>query len=95
MTSKPDKRVRVTVEVDNSFLRLLSAQIQLDGRLHRHVTGEPEGQLTARDVLAILICAEARGAHEVEVDAIVPYEWRPHVDIIHEERRVIERGEAA
>jgi hypothetical protein len=83
------KRVRVTVEVDQSFLRLLQANIELTrnvrGWLHRD---EDAGDITASQVLGLLVYMEARGGFPEQIGASTPFMWRPNIDVIHDERRV-------
>jgi len=80
------KRVRVMVELDNSFLRMLSAELSLNGTVKWQDTGK---ELTASQVLALGIFGEARGAHEHEIEAMIPNNWRPNIKLVHEERKVI------
>jgi len=77
-----DKKVRITVELDNDFIKMLRHNIQL-GQTR-------EGNMTAPEQLAVAVCAEAMGGYEEVVDAEIYPEWRPHLAIIHEERKVIE-----
>lgn len=83
------KKVKVVLEVDDTFVRLLQANVQLSGWL-----GEPppnrRGQLTASAVLAVLVLGEARGATEEQIDEKMPDEWRGHIQVLHAERAVRE-----
>ena len=79
-----EKRVRITIEMDSTFIRLLNANVMLDGGL------TPDKVQDVRGVLARTVLAEARGAHETQVDLIVPPEWRANIEAIHDERRVFE-----
>lgn len=80
------KRVRITIEADETFVRLLNANVQLSGL-------RDKGRLQPVDALGLVACAEMRGGLEVEVDALVPMEWRAHLDVIHEDRRVVSEDE--
>ena len=82
------KRVRVTIELSQSFLRLLNANVSLNGGI---VSDRP---LTAHAVLTRVVLAEARGATEEQVHLIIPPEWRPDIEAVHAERRVIEPAAA-
>lgn len=85
-----NKRVRVMLELDSHFVALLNVSIQMNSATLGHVTGKATRQLSADEVLTVLICAEARGGYEAEVDALIPLEWRPHISVVHSERCVIE-----
>lgn len=90
------KRVRVTIEVTESFVGLLCAQIRLHGRIRGHLPGtkgDADGELTPSDVLALVAAMEAKGELSHVADAAVPLTWRPEINVIHEERRVYEGGE--
>lgn len=82
--SASSKRVRVTIELSQTFVRLLQANVELGAGLVPAHAQDPTG------VLARAVYAEARGAYEHQVALIVPPEWRAHLDVIHEERKVIE-----
>jgi hypothetical protein len=79
------KRVRLTLEVDSEFVKLLQANVQLSGLLK-----EDRGRLTPSQVLAVIVLGEARGALEEQIHAQTPPEWRPHIEAIHSERKVTE-----
>ncbi len=85
------KRVRITIEVDEHFIRLLKAQIKIGcyGNLN-----EDYRQHTPAMALAVLALAEARGGLCEQVDAELPLEWRQHIQAIHDERKVIEVEDA-
>ena len=80
------KRVRLTLEVDTHFIKLLQANVQLSGLLNE----DRHGQLTPMQVLGVLVLGEARGATEEQIHARTPCEWRPHIEAIHSERKVTE-----
>lgn len=80
------KKVKVVVELDSSFVRLLQAAVQMKGWLHE----ESKEPLDPIGVLAVAVLAEARGANALQSAMIVPPAWRPHIDILHDERRVTE-----
>jgi hypothetical protein len=79
------KRVRITIEADSQFVRFLAANIELSGL-------RDKDRLQPIDALALAACAEMRCALECEVDALIPVEWRDHLAVIHDERRVIARA---
>lgn len=76
-------RVRVTIEVNSSFVGMLSADTELSSLREKD-------QLSPSQVLALVSCAEMRGGLEHEVDALIPFEWRDSLAVIHSERRVVE-----
>jgi len=86
----PEKRVRMTIEVSASFLRLLRANVTLDGGIVTDRALDPPG------VLARIVLVEGMGATEPEVDLAVPPEWRADIEAIHAERKVyqVEPGKA-
>lgn len=88
----PDKRVRVTLELDSQFIRLLNANVNLSGAMMAQLKGDPSRQLSPKEVLAILILGEARGATEEQLHMATPHEWRPNIELIHKERRVYQDG---
>lgn len=80
------KRVRFTLEVDNSFVNLLRAALTL--RLGK--IDDPQRKVSVLEVLGIAALGEAMGAHSEETWARIPPEWRPHIDVIPDGRRVLE-----
>ena len=88
------KRVRIALEVDEHFVRMLTATVMLDERTKmaltgRHVAGDPSPrQLTAADVVAVVVLAEARGALPEQVQAAIPPEWRDNITALHALRAV-------
>jgi len=91
---RSEKRVRITIELPNSFLRLLAAKASFKGWSKWIEDGEDEPQMDAAGIVAFLVYMEARGAHEALVHARTPLMWRTGgPEIIHEERRVIEAEE--
>jgi|PlaIllAssembly_1097288.scaffolds.fasta_scaffold89356_3 hypothetical protein len=86
------KKVRITLELENGFIKLLNAKCQLDGAIHSAMKGDPSRQLDPAEVLAMLVLAEARGGTEEQIHAMTPHEWRSEINLIHEERRVYEGG---
>lgn len=86
---KPTKRVRLTIEVDEQFIRLLNANIQLTAAARGWLLDTDEAShITPPQVLGLLVLMEARGGHPEEIAAKTPFMWRPNIDVIHEERRV-------
>ena len=79
------KRVKLTLEVDSQFVKLLQANVQLSGLL-----GEDQPRMAPMQVLAVVVLGEARGATEEQIHAMTPIEWRPHIEAIHSERKVTE-----
>lgn len=80
------KKVRITIEADEHFIRMLQATVQLSGALDE----DRPNQFTALKVLGVLALGEMRGATEAQIHARTPIEWRPHIEVIHDERKVTE-----
>lgn len=74
--------------MDNHFLGLLWASASLGGALREELTR----QQTPMDVLAAAVVMDARGAYDEQVHAAITPQWRPHIEIIHAERRVYSDG---
>ena len=92
-----DKRVRITLELPSSFLRLLNAKATLKGWTRhdpRNDNNEIAPELDAGGILAWLVLMEARGGIEEEIHACTPMMWRTDgcPELIHDERRVYEDG---
>lgn len=85
------KKVRVMVEMDEEFIKLLNIACSFK-RLGAQ--REDYKDHTSIDALGIAVLMEARGGYEEQVDAEIPHNWRPHLSIVHEARQVIE-GEPA
>ena len=90
---KPEKRVRVTVELPESFIRLLNAKAGLQGWVDWLPDSPGESyprELDTGAVLAWLILLEARGELEERIHAATPVMWRSGGPIlIHAERKVL------
>jgi len=92
-----DKRVRVTIELSSSFIRMLRAWVMMREPMASLICGkEPQGgcrcQITPGEVLGMQVLEEARGGLCEDIDAHCPMDWRPAFAVIHEERRVYEDG---
>jgi len=77
------KRVMVAIQMDNEFLRLLKANVELRGL-------RDKDELTATDQLALTVLAEARGGFTEQVHATILPIWRPHFEVVDELRKVTE-----
>jgi hypothetical protein len=86
------KKVRLTLEVDDQFIRLLNANVNLSGAMMSTLKGDPTRQLSPKEVLAIMVLGEARGATEEQLHAALPLEWRSNLELIHSERQVYQDG---
>lgn len=86
------KKVRVTVELDEHFVRLLNANVGLSkwGEIPLGGGEEMQRQHTASEALAVVVLAEARGATEEQVHIVTPMEWRNNIRAVHELREVEE-----
>ena len=78
------KRVRISIEVSESFIRLLNAKVQLGG-YH-----DDDRELDPAAVLALVVLGEARGALPEQIHAKIPPQWRPDIEAVHCERRVFD-----
>ena len=78
------KRVRVTLDVDTSFISLLNANIGLSGGMNSDKERDVAG------VLAVVFLMEARGAFPEQVHAAIPHKWRPHIEAVSDMRQVTE-----
>ena len=83
MTSK---RVTVAITLDAQFVRLLSANVEL--QMPGCISGNYHKQMTPSQVLALVVLLEARGAPEEQVHAATPPEWRPNIEAVHALRKV-------
>lgn len=77
------KKVRVTLELDESFVRLLQHSVQMKGWL-----AEPPPELDPVGALSIAVLGEARGAKPRQIAAKVAC-FQPSLTVVHDERRVI------
>lgn len=84
-----NKRVRVTLEISQSFLRLLRANIEMTKAVRGWLfNNDDAGDITPSQVLGLLVYMEARGGTTEQIAASTPFMWRPDIDVIHDERRV-------
>ncbi len=84
------KRVTITLELSESFVRLLQAKCQLSGFTRWQ---DQDQTLDTGGVLCLVVLGEARGATEEQIWAKTPLEWRPHIAAVHEERKVLEEND--
>ena len=83
------KKVRITLELDSSYLNLLKAKCQLSRYTEWATGGDDPPQLDAGAILSLLVLCEARGAPEEQTPTATPMMWRNGGPVlIHEERRV-------
>lgn len=78
------KRVTIGLELDESFIRLLDANVGLSGGYR------PEKELDVAGVLARVVAMEARGGTEEQVHSIIQPKWRPHIAAVSSMRKVEE-----
>ena len=80
------KRVRVTIEVSESFVRMLQATCQFG-----YLVGERQKHpMTALDALGIVVLGEARGAKPEQIVAMTPNDWVDDIRAVSDERKVRE-----
>lgn len=77
------KHVTIGLKMDESFIRLLDANVQLSKL-------KDKNEMEPRDQLALTVLMEARGATDAQVHASILNVWRPHLEVISEIRRVDE-----
>jgi hypothetical protein len=82
------KTVRVTIEINESFLKLLGANVRL-GNIREKVS---ENNADPSQMLGLVIFAEAKGGHEEEIYLMLPPERRDEIKVIHEDRKVFDDG---
>lgn len=82
---KKTKKVRVTVELNSDFLKLLQAEIQLSDMRKKNI----ENRSTPSMMLALSVFSEACGGFEDQVDSIIPTSRKEELKMIHNERKVI------
>ena len=75
------KRVRIGIDVDESFIGLLWANVTLRG-LHE------KDKLDAADQLTLMACAEMRGMLPEQTHAAILPMWRPHIHAVDSMRTV-------
>jgi len=92
-SARKPKVVRVTVELPETFIRLL----QTKASLSRWTDWSADAKaipptMDAGSILAWLVLQEARGQHENAIHAATPMEWRMAggPELVHTERRVYE-----
>ncbi len=81
------KKIRITLEMDEHFIRMLRATCELKGLGNQR---ENYKQHSALDCLGVIALLEARGIKEEQIYAEIPIEWRNNIEAIHEERKVLE-----
>jgi hypothetical protein len=83
---KGEKRVRITLEMSSSFLRMLRTECTLSrlGNLH-----EEAPQRTAGQVLMLVTLLEGMGATEAQVHAETPLDWRNDLVPLSDRREVV------
>lgn len=84
------KRVRITLELDSTFIGLLNIEAQLGQWRERSAGEKGRTGLTPSLQLALVALMEARGGTEAEIWAAIQPPWRPHLDVVHAERKVEE-----
>ena len=78
------QKVTIALELDWEFVKLLWANVQLsilDG-------GEVRKRLDPMHVLALVAACEAKGAPTEQTWSKIPIEWRPHIDVVGDLRKV-------
>jgi hypothetical protein len=84
-----EKKVRITIEMSNSFVNLLNAGILLEGL---HDIKNNTKKISPMQVLALLSCMEAMGFLPDSIKDTIPADWIGDISIISEERKVYEDG---
>ena len=84
---KKEKRVQITLELSNTMLKYLQAELTLSNTFKKIKDGE---QITASKVVGLLAYGEGKGAHEEQIQTMIPHEWWDEIKVIYENRKVIE-----
>ncbi len=84
------KTVRLTLELKESYVKLLDFRMNSQPSVHALLTSREGGQIDTLDVLGMLVLMEARGSFPEEIHAATPLEWRNELCLIHDQREVIE-----
>lgn len=80
------KKVRVGIEIDESFIRLLRANVELSDLKNK-------AELTPMQQLAIVVLYEARGGILKQVRDQIRREWEGSIDVHEDTRMVFEEDE--
>jgi hypothetical protein len=80
------KRVTVTLELSEHFIKMLQVTCQMS----RLIGSEQKDRLTALGVLGAVVLGEARGAFPEQIHAMTPIEWRDHIEPMSDKRSVRE-----
>lgn len=83
------KRVRITLEIDESFVRMLQVKCEFTGVVGWLAGADNPPKLDLAGVLALIVLAEARGETTVVIDMATPPEWRGSIEAVHELREVL------
>jgi hypothetical protein len=88
---KRGKKVRITLELSESLIKLLGAAARLN-RVANWLPSAPGDvplpELDVFQIVAWVAYMEGRGARSEEVNAATPPCWRADIDVVSEERRV-------
>lgn len=79
------KTVTIALKVDMDFVRLLNANVGLSGLRNKDA-------MQPIDQLALIALIEMRGGLESDAHAATLHEWRDHITIVPELRKVEEEG---
>ena len=82
------KKVRITLEIDNEFIR----QLRINCTLQHLGNLREEGyrQHTAMQILGLITLMEGMGCLSEQIEAETPPEWRGHITSLSDQRLVIE-----
>jgi hypothetical protein len=80
-------RVRITLEMDSGFVRMLDVSVGLSEIRQKIDRGR---QLSTIEQLALTVLYEARGAPELQVDATITRDWDDTFRVVHAARAVEE-----
>ena len=81
------KRVKITLELTSSFVRLLQASVELKGLLAQEAKLDPVG------TLAVVVLGEARGGLPEQIESRIPTDFLGDIRVVHDERVVTEDPE--
>ncbi len=80
-------RIRITLDMDTEFIKQLKANINLSNIEKKQEDGK---KLTAIQTLGLISCYEARGSTNEQIHSLIPNEWRSHIHVISDERKVFD-----
>ena len=92
------KKVTVAIELSESMVKLLNANITMGaggaGECLREGNGFARGDVDARAVVAMVVLCEARGGREEETLSCIPLMWKDDIRPVCDLRTVVEEADS-